>query len=121
MKKSKKSRELEIGNKVVEFLKDQMGEVSEDVITRIMEDTIMVKLKEALPPAERHLMEEPGGVRALKELKEKLIEDITPRLEDIIEKLTDSRVINSYSSIDSRSGDRIIIFSIEGNVISRGG
>ena len=116
MKKSKKPLELEIGNKVVEFIKDQLGEVSEDIITRIMEDTIMVKLKEALPPAERHLMEESGGMRALKELKEKLVEDITPQLEHIIEELTASRVINSYSSIDRMSGDRILIFSMDGSI-----
>lgn len=116
MNKSKERIELEIGKKIAEFLKEQIGEKTEDVITRIMEDTIMVKLKEALPPAERQLMREPEGIRAVKELKEKLIEGIKPRLENIIKELTDSKVINSHSSIDSRTGDRIILFSIEENL-----
>ena len=116
MNRSKRRLELEVGKKVAEFLNEPLGEAPEDVITRIMEDTIMVKLKEAIPPAERHLMEESGGMRALKELKEKLIEDITPQLEHIIEELTASRVINSYSSIDRMSGDRILIFSMDGSI-----
>jgi|GEM_PF-2554211 len=116
MKISEKRLELEIGNKIVSFLKVQMGEATEDVSTRIMEDTIVVKLKEALPPSERQLMKEPGGMRALEELKEKLLEDITPQLENIVEELTYSTVTTSHSLIDSRTGDRIIIFSLEENI-----
>ena len=55
MTKSKKEIEFVIGQVVAKFFEDQIGEKSEGVITQIVEDTIIVRLKGVLPPMERHL------------------------------------------------------------------
>ncbi len=116
MNRSKRRLELEVGKKVAECLNEPLGEAPKDVITRINEDTILVKLKEALPPAERQIMREPEGIRAVKELKEKLLEDIRPRLERIVEELTNAKVTGSHSVINIWTGDRILIFSMDGSI-----
>ena len=74
-----------------------------------------VRLK-SLSPAEKNLMQDSEEAKSIKELKEKLIENIKPQLENMIKELTDAKAINIHSDINIETGERIIIFSVDENL-----
>ncbi len=91
--KSNKDLESRITREMSRFLKEQMGEQAEAVIARVLGDTIIVRFKGVLPPAEIRLSKDPGGARLINELKEKLIEKTKPLLESLIRDLTAADVV----------------------------
>ena len=110
--KSKQEIENAVSQVMAKFLKEQMGEEAAAVITQVVGDTIIVRLKGVLPPAERHLAKNPEGEGLIRELKEKLIEKAKPLLEVMIEKLTEAKVVDIHSSFDVETGERIKIFTL---------
>ena len=110
--KSKQEIENEISQVMTKFLKEQMGEEAEAVITQVVGDTIIVRFKGVLPPAERHLAKNQEGERLIRELKEKLIEKAKPLLKVLIEKLTEAEIVDIHSSFDVETGERIKIFTL---------
>jgi len=110
--KSKQEIENAVSQVMAKFLKEQMGEEAEAVITQVVGDTIIVRFKGVLPPAERHLAKNQEGERLIRELKEKLIEKAKPLLEVMIENLTEAEVVDIHSSFDVEKDERIKIFTL---------
>lgn len=110
--KTKHEIESAVSEVVSKFLKEQMGEQAEQVITQVVGDTIIVRFKGILPPAERQMIKNQEGVKLIKELKEKLIERAKPLLEVIIKNLTGAEVIDIHSSFDPAMCERIEIFTL---------
>ena len=110
--KSKQEIENAVSQVMTKFLKEQMGEQAEQVITQVVGDTIIVRFKGVLPPAERHLAKNQEGERLIRELKEKLIEKAKPLLKVMIEKLTEAKVVDIHSSFDVEKDERIEIFTL---------
>ena len=110
--KSKQEIKNAVSQVMTKFLKEQMGEQAEQVITQVVGDTIIVRFKGVLPPAERHLAKNQEGERLIRELKEKLIEKVKPLLKVMIEKLTEAEVVDIHSSFDVETGERIKIFTL---------
>jgi len=90
-----------------------MGEQAEAVITQVVGDTIIVRFKGILPPAERHMAKDQEGERLIKELKARLIERAKPLLETLIKNLTEAEVIDIHSSFNVETGERIEIFTLD--------
>lgn len=111
--KSKREIESAVSEVMTEFLKEQMGEEAEAVITQVVGDTIIVRFKGVLPPAERHMAKDQEGVKLIKELKAKLIERVRPILEAMIKNLTDAEVVGIHSSFDVERDERIEIFTLD--------
>lgn len=111
--KSKKDIEFVLAKTMAKFVKEQMGEEAEAVITQIAGDTIIVRFKGVLPPAERNLAKFQEGRQMIKELKEKLIEGAEPLLKIMIKNLTGRKVIDIHSYFNVESGERIEIFTLE--------
>lgn len=110
--KSKQEIENAVSQVMIKFLKEQMGEQAEAVITQVVGDTIIVRFKGVLPPAERHLAKNQEGKRLIREMKEKLIERAKPLLEVMIQNLTEAEVVDIHSSFDVETGERIEIFTL---------
>lgn len=111
--KSKQEIESAVSEEMTKFLKEQMGEEAEAVTTQAVGDTIIIRFKGILPPAERNLARNQEGVKLLEELKAKLIERAKPLLETMIKNLTDAEVIDIHSSFDAETGERIEIFTLD--------
>jgi uncharacterized protein YbcI len=111
--KSKQEIEFIVSEAVTKFLKEQMGEEAEAVITQVMGDTIIVRFKGILPPAERYMVKNPQWMKLIKELKGKLIEKAKPRLQALIGNLTDAEVIDIHSSFNAETGERMEIFTLD--------
>lgn len=110
--KSKQEIENAISQVMTKFLKEQMGEKAKAVITQVVGDTIIIRFKGVLPPAERHLAKNQEGKRLIREMKEKLIERAKPLLEVIIQNLTEAEVIDIHSSFNVEADERIEIFTL---------
>jgi uncharacterized protein YbcI len=111
--KSKQEIEFIVTKAMTKFLKEQMGEEAEAVITQVMGDTIIVRFKGVLPPAERYMVKNPQWMKLIKELKGKLIEKAKPRLQALIGNLTDAEVIDIHSSFNAETGERMEIFTLD--------
>jgi len=108
--KSKQEIESAVSEAMAKFLKEQMGEQAKQVITQVVGETIIVRFKGVLPPAERHMIRNQEGERLIKELKGKLMEKVKPLLEALIENLTTTQVIDIYSSFDVETDELVEIF-----------
>jgi len=110
---TKQEIESVVGEAMTKFLREQMGEQAEAVITQVVGDTIIVRFKGVLPPAERHMVKDQEGGRMIKELKAKLIERAKPLLETMIKNLADAEVVDIHSSFDVETGERIEVFTLD--------
>lgn len=110
--KSKQEIESAVSEAMTKFLKEQMGEEAEAVITQVVGEAIIVRFKGILPPAERHMVKDQEGERLIKELKVRLIERAKPLLEAMIKNLTDAEVVDIHSSFNAETGERIEIFTL---------
>ena len=111
--KSRQEVESVIAGAMAKFLKEQMGEEAEAVITQVLGDTIIVRFKGVLLPAERHLAKAREGVKLIKELKGKLIERAKPLLEVMVKSLTGRKIIDIHSYFNVESGEHIEIFTLD--------
>ena len=111
--KSKQEIESAVSQAMTKFLKEQMSEQAEMVITQVVDDTIIVRFKGVLPPAERHMIKNQEGERLIKELKGKLIERAKPLLEVMIRNLTETEVIDIHSSFNVETGEYIEVFTLD--------
>jgi uncharacterized protein YbcI len=119
MKKSIKEIECALNKVMEKFLREQVGEQAKEVTTQIVDDVILIKFKETLPPAERELATGPEGIRLIKQLKEKLLEKAKPLLEIIIAEMTGAKVVHMYSNIDLQTGQRIQIVTLDRELKNR--
>ena len=108
--KSKQEIESAVSEVMAKFLKEQMAEQVKQVVTQVVGDTIIVRFKGVLPPAERHMIRNQEGERLIKELKGKLMEKAKPLLEALIENLTTTQVVDIHSSFDAETDELIEIF-----------
>jgi uncharacterized protein YbcI len=111
--KSKQEIESMVSEAMSKFLKEQIGEEAEGVITQVVGDTIIVRFTGVLPPAERHMVKNPQGMKLIKELKGKLIEKAKPLLEALIENLTNAEVIDIHSTFNPETGERMEVFTLD--------
>ena len=110
--KPKLGVEAAICQKLTMILKEQIGEEVETATAEVLGDTIIVRFKGVLPPAERIMVKKEDGMELIKELKEKLIEKIKPLLEQTIKELTGAEVVDIHSSFNPETGERVEIFTL---------
>ena len=114
--KSKQAVESAVSEAMTKFLKEQMGEQPETVSTQVVENTIIVRFKGVLPPAEKHMVKNQEGMKLIKELKVKLIERAKPLPETLIKNLTKAEVVDIHSSFSPETGERIEVFTLNRNI-----
>ena len=112
MHKTKKETESVITEAIAKFLKEQMAENVEAIITQVIEGAIIVRFKDILSPAEKNLIRDPEGIKLIKELKEKLIERAKPNLKTMIEDLVKVEIADIHSSFNIETGELIAVFTL---------
>ncbi len=108
--------EAAISKAVVQFEVEQMGRGPADVRTYVIGDAIFVRLKGLLMPAERQLALSEEGSMLLKDLRRQLVEASRPVLEVMIEEITGSKVVNLFTDISTKTGERIIVLTMADDV-----
>lgn len=114
--KSKQEIESVVSAHLSQFLKEQMSEQVETITAQLLEDAIIVRLKNLLSPAERCLIKEGEGLKLIKELKAKLIEGLKDSLKTMIRDLTGVEAVDIHTSFNTENGELVIVFSMAKNL-----
>lgn len=114
--KSKREIEREISQAIIRFEKEFMGRGPLETRTYIIEDMVLVRLKNVLTPAEMKLSESEDRERSrylIKQLRQQLIEQGRPLLDAVIKDILGVNVVSLHTDISARTGERVIVFTLE--------
>jgi uncharacterized protein YbcI len=114
--KSKGMIEAEISEAIIKFEKEYMGRGPVETRTYIVDDMIIVRLKGVLTKAEEQLAKSEEGLILIKKVRVKLLEESRDLLKKIVTEIADASVKSIHTDISTVSGERVIIFTLEGNL-----
>ncbi len=115
MKKTRGELEAEICNAVIKFEKEYMGRGPLETKAYIIDDMVLVRLKNVLTKAEFKLAESADrkdGRELIKRLRISLLEQGRPLLEVVVQDILDVRVKSLHTDISTVTGERIILFTL---------
>lgn len=110
-KQTKGQLEAEISEAIIKFEKEYMGRGPLETKSYIIDDLIVVRLKGVLTQSEYQLANS-NGRDLIKQVRIALIEKGRPLLETVIESIMGQKVISLHTDISTRTGERIIIFTL---------
>ncbi|MFA5239886.1 MAG: DUF2294 domain-containing protein [Phycisphaerae bacterium] len=117
MAKSKGQIEAEISEALIKFEKEYMGRGPEETRTYIIDDMILVRLKRVLTSAEQQLAgtsDNAKGRTLIKQVRTELLEKARSLLEPLVAEITGKKVKSLHTDISTVTGERIIVFTLEG-------
>ncbi|MCU0609040.1 MAG: DUF2294 domain-containing protein [Chitinispirillaceae bacterium] len=109
--------EAEISQAITKFEREYMGRGPEDLKTHIFDDVVFVRLQGVLTPAEKHLVkadDSTAGRKLVKEVRQELVEKARVLLETIIVDVIGVKVRSLHTDISTLTGERIIVFTLDG-------
>lgn len=117
--KSKRELEKEISQAIIRFEKEFMGRGPLETKTYIIEDMVLVRLKNVLTPAEMKLSdseERERGRYLIKQMRQELIERGRPLLDAVIKDILGLDVVSLHTDISAKTGERVIVFTLHEKV-----
>ncbi len=108
--------EANISEAIIKFEKEYMGRGPIETKTYIIKDMVFVRLKGVLTPAEEQLTKTVEGADLVKKTRVKLLEGARFLLEKIISDITAFHVQSLHSDISTKTGERIIVFTLNKNL-----
>ena len=115
-KMNQRDTEREISQAIVRFEKEYMGRGPLEARVFIIEDMVLVRLKNVLTPAELKLAESESGERGrylIKQVRQELLESARPLLDAVIRNICGIDVVSLHTDISSKTGERIIVFTLQ--------
>jgi uncharacterized protein YbcI len=116
MKKTKGRIEAEISKAVIKFEKEYMGRGPLETKAYIIDDLVLVRLRKVLTQAEYQLAKTSDarkGRDLIKQVRIELLERGRSLLEAVIEAITERKVKSLHTDISTKTGERIIIFTLD--------
>jgi len=107
--------EAEISEAVIKFEKEFMGRGPLETKSYIIDDMVLVRLKNVLTQAELKLAdmhEHKDGRELVKRVRIALLEQGRPLLEEAVEKILGIKVKSLHTDISTVTGERIILFTL---------
>lgn len=92
-----------------------MGRGPLETKSYIIDDLILVRLKDVLTQAEKQLAkagENRRGRDLIKQVRIELLEKGRPLLESAIQKITGIKIVSLHTDISVKTGERMIIFTL---------
>lgn len=102
-----------IAKQVTKFYADTLGHGPKETKVYIVEDMVIVRLKEHLLPVEQKLLEGNEGIVLVKNIRKKLHEILTTHLVSIVSSITNHNVITSHSDISTKTGELLEVFILD--------
>jgi uncharacterized protein YbcI len=103
----------QIAKQVTKFYADTLGHGPKETRVYIVEDMVIVRLKEHLLPVEQKLLEGKEGIVLVKNIRKKLHEILTTNLVSIISGITGHKIITSHSDISTKTGELLEVFVLD--------
>lgn len=116
MGKSKGDIESEISNALTHWEKSYLGRGSLSVKSDILRDMIIVTLRGILTQAEYSLCSNSDGLLSVKNHRNGLVESGVDELKAIINDITHFDVISFHTDLSTRTGERVMVFKLSGNL-----
>ena len=116
MTKTRGQVEAELTEAIIRFEKDYLGRGPVEARTFFVEDMIIVRLRGILTPAELKLAETPEGRMLVKEARRQLFNTSREMLDSQVEEIVGCQVISLHKDISTRTGERIVIFTVDINL-----
>ena len=116
MQKTKGELEAEICKAVIKFEKQYMGRGPLETKAYIIDDMVLVRLKNVLTQSEFKLAESidpKDGRELIKRVRISLLEQGRPLLEAAIRDILDVPVKSLHTDISTVTGERVILFTLE--------
>jgi uncharacterized protein YbcI len=113
--RTKGQLEAEICEAVIKFEKEFMGRGPLETKAYIIEDMVLVRLRNVLTQAELKLAAAPDskdGRELVKRIRIMLLEQGRPLLEEAMEKILGVKVKSLHTDISTGTGERMILFSL---------
>lgn len=114
--KSKRETEREISQAIIRFEKEFMGRGPLEARSYIIDDMVLVRLKNVLTPAELKLVESEESKRGrylIKQVRQELIEQGRPLLDAALNGILGVHVVSLHTDISTNTGERIIVFTLK--------
>jgi uncharacterized protein YbcI len=114
--------EKEIAQAVIKFEREYMGRGPEDTRVFIFEDIVFIRLCGVLTPAEKQLAkaeDSAAGRKLIKEVRQELLEKARLLIETIISDVLGFKARSMHTDISTLTGERIIVFTLEGKPMFR--
>ena len=108
--------EAEISKGIIRFERERMGRGPADIRTRIVQDLVIVRMRDFLTPAERALIQAGGGEDLLRQVRMKLLENEREVLSRMLQEATGCEVTSMFSDLSVRTGERLIVFVMDRNL-----
>ena len=108
--------EKEISQAIIRFEKEFMGRGPLDAKSFVIEDMVLVRLKNVLTPAELKLAESQVRERGrylIKQIRQELIEQGRPLLDIVIKDILGIEVVSLHTDISAKTGERVIVFTLQ--------
>lgn len=115
MNKTKGQLEAEICDAVIKFEKEYMGRGPLETKAYIIDDMVLVRLKNVLTQAEFRLTDtadRKDGRELIKRIRITLLEQGRPLLEKAVEKIVGVKVKSLHTDISTVTGERVILFTL---------
>lgn len=108
--------ESQISKAIIQFEKEYMGRGPLETRTHLIGDLVLVRLRNVLTPAELKLAEAENNDRGrdlIKQVRHQLIERGRPLLESALRDILGVDIVSLHTDISTRTGERIIVFTLE--------
>ena len=112
---NKSEVEKAISQAIIRFEKEFMGRGPLNARTYMIDDLVLVRLKNVLTPAEIKLAKsatKESGRNLIKKVRQELIEQGRPLLDEAIKEILGIEVISLHTDISAKTGERIIVFTL---------
>nr|WP_174258568.1 Na-translocating system protein MpsC family protein [Dethiobacter alkaliphilus] len=110
---SKGQMEDEITKAMIHWEREYKGRGPTEAKTDILRNMVIVQLRGILTPAECHLAQNKDGMVLIKKLRQQLVEQGRPQLEEIVKKVTSANVISLHTDISTKTGERLFVFMLD--------
>ncbi|HVJ84621.1 MAG TPA: DUF2294 domain-containing protein [Caulifigura sp.] len=113
--KERAELELQISRAMTRFEKEYMGRGPLETKTYVLDDMIVVRLKDVLTPAERKLIETQRDRSAylVKQARNELLAAARPLIETVMEDITGVPVQSIHTDLSTRTGERVIVVTLK--------
>jgi len=115
--KTRGQLEAEISEAIIKFEREFMGRGPEEARTYLIDEMVLVRLRRVLIPSEKQLAASGDGGTGrnlIKRVRTELLEKARPLLEALIQDVTDRKVQSLHTDISTRTGERVILFTLDG-------
>jgi len=119
MGKTKGQIEAEISTALTKFEVEHMGRGPKEVKTYIIDDMVLVRLKGVLTDAEKQLTKNDEGRDLIKKVRRTLLENAKDLISSTVKGLSGAEVASMHTDISTRTGERVIIFTLAENLERR--